>query len=91
MQRNCDDERETFMRKRIPPSGIHPRPHMLFRHPTTLVGVATMTQMVSEFDLLSSLGQSLTFQVGLNYKWCCLGLSWGKQAVFLCVLAKSNG
>ena len=88
MQRNCDDERETFMRQRFPSSGFNFRPHTVFHNPRRLIGVAILTQMVSD---LTSIGQNLTFQVGLNYKWCCLGLSWGIQAIFLCVLAKSNG
>ena len=52
MQRNCDDEIDIFMGQRIPPSGFNPRPHMLFRHPRTLIGVATMTQMVSDLTSL---------------------------------------
>ena len=64
MQRNCDDERETFMRQRIPPSGFNPRSNMLFRYPRTLIGVANYDSNGVRFDFLTSLGQSLTFQVG---------------------------
>ena len=41
MQRNGDDEKETFMRQRNPPSAFNPRPHMLFRHPRTLIRLET--------------------------------------------------
>ena len=40
--------------------------HMLFRHLRTLIGVAPMSYDSNgvRFELLTSLGQSLTFQVG---------------------------
>ena len=52
MSRNCDDERESFMRRRFPTSGFNPHPHVLFRHPRTLTGVSTLTQMVSDLSTL---------------------------------------
>ena len=90
------------MRQRIPLSGFNSRPHM-FRHPITLIGIASMTPMVSDltsltylltlsnFDFLRSqfdFPGRLKLQMVLLPVWDCLG---GNQAVFLCVLAKSNG
>ena len=42
--------------------GINPRPHMLFCHLRTLIGVEALTQLVSDLSL--TFGQRMTFLVG---------------------------